>query len=209
MKSTKVVNIYPSMPITGVNPPIRSAVKRVTKSIQEIRTCLMSRAVVEEILSDGSTVRLNIGNYDKCLDENHVCGCGCCSCESETPVNNTNEKSDWDKAYENALEGVDLSTMSRKQRRAAIASAKAAADAAVGEKQVVIEDGLVDDAHDSHVEGESVSVDVTEEPETVVEETVEEVVVTDDVEALEEVAEVVESTEEVANETVSESNDAE
>ena len=40
----KKVNIYPSMPITRVNPPIRSSVRRVTKSVEEIRICLLQEA---------------------------------------------------------------------------------------------------------------------------------------------------------------------
>lgn len=61
----KVVNIYPKYAITTVNPPIRSTVYRVTKSTSEIRNCIIARAVVEEILPDGSTITLNFSNYDK------------------------------------------------------------------------------------------------------------------------------------------------
>ena len=66
---TKVVNIYPSTPIIGVNPPIRSSVKKVTKTIEEIRTCLMARAIVEEVLNDGTVVRLNNSNYDNFINK--------------------------------------------------------------------------------------------------------------------------------------------
>lgn len=133
-KNTKIVNIYPTMPITRVNPPIRTMVRNVTKSIDEIRACLMARATVEEVLSNGKTVRLDISNYDRCLD----CTCGTennCSCNkpNNEPVatTDTSTKSDWQIAYEKALEGKDLGAMSRKQRRSAEASARAAANAAV------------------------------------------------------------------------------
>ena len=63
--NTKIVNIYPKYPITTVNPPIRTAVKKVTKSIDEIRKCIIARAVVEEILNNGNTIPLDFSNYDK------------------------------------------------------------------------------------------------------------------------------------------------
>ena len=180
-KLTKVVNIYPSMPITGINPPIRSAVKRVTKSIDEIRICLMARAIVEEILSDGKTIRLNIGNYDKCNNVNKdQCGCGC-GCGGwkpvETnPVNTTNTdetvetKSPWKIAYDKALEGKDLASMTRKQRRSAEAAAKAIADAAVAgdEPEVIMGVGSVETTEELVNESET-----TEEIKETVEETAE------------------------------------
>ena len=61
----KIVNIYPTWPITRLNPPIRSVVKNVTKSVEDIRVCLVSRAKVEEVLPDGSTVALSFNNYNK------------------------------------------------------------------------------------------------------------------------------------------------
>lgn len=61
----KKVNIIPQRPISTVNPPIRSAVRRVHKPVEDIRKCLIGRAMVEEILPDGSTLRLDFSNYDK------------------------------------------------------------------------------------------------------------------------------------------------
>lgn len=66
----KKVNIYPTMPITALNPVIRVATKNVLKSVEEIRTCINARAMVEEILMDGSTLKLNLSNYDK--DNNKI-----------------------------------------------------------------------------------------------------------------------------------------
>ncbi len=65
---TKKVNIYPQRPIVTLNPPIRSSVRRVYKSAEEIRKCLIARGIVEEVMEDGSTVRLDFSNYDK---DNH------------------------------------------------------------------------------------------------------------------------------------------
>ena len=62
---TKVVNIYPKTPIITVNPPIRATVNKVTKTTSDIYKCIIARAIVEEVLSDGSTVRLTFMNYDK------------------------------------------------------------------------------------------------------------------------------------------------
>jgi ribosomal protein L14E/L6E/L27E len=61
--NVKKVNIIPSRPITSVNPPIRSAVRRVYKTLDEIRQCMISRAVVQEILEDGSVLVLDFSNY--------------------------------------------------------------------------------------------------------------------------------------------------
>lgn len=61
----KKVNIIPQRPISTVNPPIRSAVRRVHKPLEDIRKCLIGRAIVEEILPDGSTLKLDFSNYDK------------------------------------------------------------------------------------------------------------------------------------------------
>ena len=65
MITKKLVNIYPSIPILEVNPPIRSIVKSTYKTIEQIRVCIIARATVEEILPNGKTIRLNFTNYDK------------------------------------------------------------------------------------------------------------------------------------------------
>lgn len=70
----KRVNIFPRRPITTVIPPIRVPVYNVSKEIKDIRACIMAGARVEEILSDGTTVNLNMGNYStdnepKIIDE--------------------------------------------------------------------------------------------------------------------------------------------
>lgn len=62
---TKTVNIYPNGAITTLNPPIRSRVLGVTKSVAEIRKCIIAKAIVDEVLPGGKTVRLDFSNYDK------------------------------------------------------------------------------------------------------------------------------------------------
>ena len=61
----KKVNIIPNGPITTINPPIRVPVKNVSKSIEDIRKCLIAGARVYEVLNDkGKTIQLNLANYD-------------------------------------------------------------------------------------------------------------------------------------------------
>lgn len=62
---TKKVNIYPKNPITSVNPPIRTAIRNVTKPISDIRRCIIEKAYVEEVLPDGETIVLDFTNYNK------------------------------------------------------------------------------------------------------------------------------------------------
>lgn len=180
MKLTKIVNIYPSMPIITINPPIRSTVKRVTKSIEEIRACLLARAIVEEILPDGKTIRLTIGNYDKCLNsDGEKCECDKCTCSTDNS-NVSEEKSPWQIAYDNALAGKDLGSMSRKQRRSAEAAARAAADAVVSKLEVETVIG-VGSIETNTTDEETESIEETNIP---VDSTVEEKVETIDVETL-------------------------
>ena len=60
----KKVDIYPKRPITTVNPPIRGAWLSVIKSVEEIKLCLEAEACVYEILPDGSSIELNLDNYN-------------------------------------------------------------------------------------------------------------------------------------------------
>jgi hypothetical protein len=147
-KLTKVVNIYPSSPITTVNPPIRSAVKGVTKSIEEIRSCLMARATVEEILSDGSVVRLDNTNYNMEI--------------LVDAVESGEKESAYDKAFKEAIGDVDLAKLTRKERRKLISSAKDAANKAVSGLEVkeYLEVAQVDAAYEATTEDK---VEVSEE----------------------------------------------
>ena len=173
-ETKKIVNIYPTMPITRVTPPLRTVAKNVSRPISYIRSCIMSRAMVDEVLPDGTTVRLGLHNYDK---NNYVV------IDTETPaaeesaiVVNTVEsedvetedfedveteestetsKSAWDIAYENALADKDLSSMTKKQRKEAKAEARAIADAAInGTDNTVVSD--VEETVDSPVEEDTV-----------------------------------------------------
>ena len=73
----KLVNITPVFPITSTNPPIRVPVKRIYMKPEDIRKCIIARAKVEEVLSDGTTIRLGMtscftDNEPKKAEENVV-----------------------------------------------------------------------------------------------------------------------------------------
>ena len=60
----KKVNIFPRHAITAVNPPIRTPMEGVTKSVKDIRFCILADAKVEEVLPGGVKVLLNLTNYN-------------------------------------------------------------------------------------------------------------------------------------------------
>ena len=188
-ETKKIVNIYPTMPVTRVTPPLRTVAKNVSRSIGYIRSCIMCKAMVDEVLPDGTTVRLGLHNYDKnnyvlsedkveiaAVEENDVnikvenTSVSNTIEEEKTETENATEtnKRAWDIAYENALADKDLSSMTKKQRKDAKAEARAIADAAVAEVE---------------------SVETTEETPVTEEVTTEEIVETADAEDLTEVTE--------------------
>jgi len=65
----KKVNIYPREPIFSLKIPIRSTIKNVYLSLEDIRKCLIANAKVEEILNDGSKVILTFNTYMKNFNE--------------------------------------------------------------------------------------------------------------------------------------------
>ena len=62
----KRVNVYPVVPILTIRTPIMTTALNCELSHGDILNCIYSRALVDEILPDGNTVRLNLNNYDKC-----------------------------------------------------------------------------------------------------------------------------------------------
>lgn len=60
---TKRVNVVTRIAVRTVNPPISGSYKNIIMSTSDILKCLSKRASVEEILPDGSTVKLNMKNY--------------------------------------------------------------------------------------------------------------------------------------------------
>lgn len=63
MKMTKRVNINAPIAIRNIKPPIYGRCNGIVMSTGDILKCLCKRAIVDEILPDGSTVRLNMKNY--------------------------------------------------------------------------------------------------------------------------------------------------
>ena len=60
---TKVVNVKADIPLRDFKPPIHGTCKNVTMTTGQILRCLCKRAIVDEVLPDGSTIRLNMSNY--------------------------------------------------------------------------------------------------------------------------------------------------
>jgi len=64
----KKVNVIAPIPIRTVNPPIYGKKEGLSMTPANILKCIIGRATVYEILSDGSKLRLTTSNYNK---ENH------------------------------------------------------------------------------------------------------------------------------------------
>lgn len=60
---TKIVNIRTRVAVRNVNPPICGTVKGIVMTTGDILKCLCKRAQVEEVLPNGTTVKLNMSNY--------------------------------------------------------------------------------------------------------------------------------------------------
>ena len=60
---TKRVNINAPVAIRTITPPIYGRVSNIVMTTGDILKCLCKRAVVDEILPNGSTVRLTMKNY--------------------------------------------------------------------------------------------------------------------------------------------------
>lgn len=60
---TKRVNVRATVAVRNTNPPIYGTYKNIIMTTGDILKCLTKRATVDEILPDGSTIRLNYKNY--------------------------------------------------------------------------------------------------------------------------------------------------
>ena len=61
--NTKIVNIKATIPIRDTAPPIYGIKQNVKMTYSDILKCLCKRAIVEQVLSDGTTVRLTTKNF--------------------------------------------------------------------------------------------------------------------------------------------------
>ena len=59
----KKVNIRASVPIKDFRPPIYGTCNGIEMTTGDILKCLCKRAIVDEVLPDGSTIRLDLKNY--------------------------------------------------------------------------------------------------------------------------------------------------
>lgn len=60
---TKRVNITTTIPVRTVTPPLSGTYKDIIMSTGDILKCISRRAIVDEILPNGTTVRLTMRNY--------------------------------------------------------------------------------------------------------------------------------------------------
>ena len=60
---TKIVNINARIPVKTTTPPIYGVKNGIEMSISDILKCLTRRAIVHQVLSDGSTVQLTTKNF--------------------------------------------------------------------------------------------------------------------------------------------------
>jgi hypothetical protein len=63
MAVIKTVNIKANIPVKNVQPPIYGVHTKIKMNLGNILKCLCRGAIVDEVLSDGSTVRLNTNNF--------------------------------------------------------------------------------------------------------------------------------------------------
>lgn len=63
MVKIKTVNIRAMTPIKNVTPPIYGYKTNIKMELNDILKCLCKRAIIDEVLSDGSTVRLTMKNF--------------------------------------------------------------------------------------------------------------------------------------------------
>ena len=65
MPNTKTVKVIPKKPLLGIRrTPINSCIENIELTIEEIRSCIMQKALVDEYLIDGSLLRLDLSNYN-------------------------------------------------------------------------------------------------------------------------------------------------
>lgn len=60
---TKIVNINARIPVKTVSPPIYGVKNGIEMSISDILKCLTRRAIIHQVLSDGSTIQLTTKNF--------------------------------------------------------------------------------------------------------------------------------------------------
>ena len=148
----KLVNIYPSMPITSLKIPLRTRVTNIRMDCESIRKCIIANAIVEEVLDDNSVIRLNLSNYNKNNNPTHVVR------KSEKHVfkapeknieavkNINTNKSKVEEKHDNAKKEVKLSTHEVKVDEATIISAEdAKTDLSAKEQSEVTEEKVQSD----------------------------------------------------------------
>lgn len=65
MDSKKIVNINSPSVLYVLTPPLSGVFNSIELSLGDIKACIMQGARVEEVLSNGTTVKLDLKNYNK------------------------------------------------------------------------------------------------------------------------------------------------
>ena len=60
---TKRVNVTTTIPVRTITPPLSGTYKDIIMSTGDILKCISRRAIVDEILPNGTTIRLTMRNY--------------------------------------------------------------------------------------------------------------------------------------------------
>lgn len=61
--NVKTVNINATIPIVNVTPPLYGYREGIKMTISDILKCLMRRAIIHEVMPDGTTIRLDLKNF--------------------------------------------------------------------------------------------------------------------------------------------------
>lgn len=61
--NVKVVNINATIPIVNVTPQLYGYREGIKMTLSDILKCLMRRAIIHEVMPDGSTIRLTLKNF--------------------------------------------------------------------------------------------------------------------------------------------------
>ena len=60
----KLVNVRPTKIINRFNPPLKRTMRKIIMNEEQIRICIAEHAMVDEVLPDGSLLRLDFSNYN-------------------------------------------------------------------------------------------------------------------------------------------------
>ena len=156
----KKVNVRTYTEIRNIETPIYNSKQNISMNTKDIRTCLMKGAYVYEILRDGSTIRLNLNNYNK---ENDVIASPVMNYDETPIISNTDNK-------ELPVAGKDVITKEVEPAVEEAPVAETVDEAQVEEVEPAIEEAPVEEAPVAETVEEAPVAETVEEVEPAVEE---------------------------------------